>query len=89
MLSRGFIQLEKRHVAIYKRVKSMLPRRESERKAHPLARHSEILQGVETRLSMMHMTYSKYIDNNLLCFIPGKVKISHMEHNLFSMYWFS
>lgn len=75
MLSRGFIQLEKRHSAIFKRVKSMLPRRESERRAHPLARHSEILHGIETRLSMMNMTYFKYIDSNLLCFIPGKVKI--------------
>lgn len=75
MLSRGFIQLEKRHVAIHKRIKSMLPRRDSEKKAHPMARHSEILQVVETRLSMMNMTYFKYIDSDMLCFIPGKVNM--------------
>lgn len=75
MLSRGFIQVEKRHAGIYKRVKSLLPRRESERKVHPLARHCDILQGVETRLSMLNMTYMKYIESNLLCFIPGKVSI--------------
>lgn len=74
LLSRGFIQLEKRHASIYKRVKSLLPRRESERRAHPLARHCDILQAVETRISMLNMTYNKYIENNLLCFIPGKVK---------------
>ncbi|XP_044268874.1 protein MCM10 homolog [Tribolium madens] len=73
MLSRGFIQLEKRHAAIYKRVKSLLPRRESERRVHPLSRHCDILQAVETRISMLNMTYMKYIENNLLCFIPGKV----------------
>lgn len=73
MLSRGFIQLEKRHAVIYKRVKNLLPRRESERRAHPLSRHSDILQAIETRISMLKMTYIKYIESNLLCFIPGKV----------------
>uniref|UniRef100_A0A6P7HC29 F-box only protein 28 n=1 Tax=Diabrotica virgifera virgifera TaxID=50390 RepID=A0A6P7HC29_DIAVI len=72
-LTRGFFQLEKRHAAIYKKVKSQLPRRESERRAHPLSRHSDILQAVETRISMLNMTYHKFIGNNLLCFIPGKV----------------
>ncbi|ENN72196.1 hypothetical protein YQE_11156, partial [Dendroctonus ponderosae] len=73
LLSRGFIQLERRHAAIYRRVKTSLPRRESERKTHPLARHNEILQGVETRLSMLNMTYLRYIEHQIMCFIPGKV----------------
>lgn len=73
MLSRGFVQLEKRHSGIYKKVKSLLPRRESERRSHPLARHCDILQAVETRISMLNMTYVKFMENNLLCFIPGKV----------------
>ncbi|XP_019870813.1 F-box only protein 28 [Aethina tumida] len=73
MLSRGFIQLERKHSTIHKRIKSLLPRRESERRAHPLSRHCEILQAIETRISMLNMTYSKYIEKNLLCFIPGKV----------------
>ncbi|KAJ8981700.1 hypothetical protein NQ317_003421 [Molorchus minor] len=64
---------KKRHAAIYKRVKSLLPRRESERRAHPLSRHCDILQAVETRISMLNMTYIKYIESSLLCFIPGKV----------------
>nr|CAH7755992.1 unnamed protein product [Callosobruchus chinensis] len=81
LLSRGFIQLEKKHAAIYKRVKSMLPRRESERRLHPMARHSDILQAVETRISMLNMTYMKYIESNLLCFIPGKV-LDEMKHVL-------
>lgn len=72
-LSRSFHQLEKRHAAIHKKFKSQLPRRESERKSHPLSRHCDILQAVETRMSMLNMTYNKFIENNLLCFIPGKV----------------
>ncbi|GJQ84240.1 Mcm10 [Trypoxylus dichotomus] len=54
-------------------MKAMLPRRESERRTHPLARHCDILSAVETRISMLNMTFSKYIDTNLCCFIPGKV----------------
>nr|XP_023026576.1 F-box only protein 28 [Leptinotarsa decemlineata] len=73
LLSRGFIQLDKRHSAIFKKLKSMLPRRESERRAHPLSRHCDILQAVETRISMLNMTYIKFIEMNVLCFIPGKV----------------
>ncbi|XP_050307050.1 F-box only protein 28 isoform X2 [Anthonomus grandis grandis] len=73
LLSRGFIQIEKRHAACFKRVKAALPRRESERNSHPMARHCDILQGVETRLSMLNMTYMRCMENRLICFIPGKV----------------
>ncbi|KRT80967.1 hypothetical protein AMK59_5205 [Oryctes borbonicus] len=73
LLSRGFIQAEKRHSSIYKKMKALLPRRESERRNHPLANHCDILSALETRMSMLNMTFSKYIDTNLCCFIPGKV----------------
>ncbi|KAK4873451.1 hypothetical protein RN001_015480 [Aquatica leii] len=73
LLTRGFFQVEKRHSAIYKRMKSMLPRRESERRSHPLSRHCDILSAVETRLSMLSMTYLRYMEGNVCCFIPGKV----------------
>nr|XP_022900138.1 F-box only protein 28 [Onthophagus taurus] len=73
LLSRGFIQVEKRHSTIYKRMKTMLPRRESERRSHPLARHCDILSAVETRISMLNMTFSRYIEAGLCCFYPGKV----------------
>lgn len=75
LLSRGFVQVERRHSIVYKRVKSMLPRRESERRMHPLARCCDVLSAIETRISMLSMTFMKYIDNNLCCFIPGKVML--------------
>lgn len=43
------------------------------RRNHRLARHADILQCIETRISMLMMTYSKYIEANMCCFIPGKV----------------
>jgi len=50
-----------------------LPRRESERRSHPLSRHCDILTAIETRISLLGMTFMKYVDMELCCFIPGKV----------------
>lgn len=65
--------MEKYHGQCLKAVKTQLPRRESERRSHPLARHCDILTAIETRISMLSMTFTKYVDLNLCCFIPGKV----------------
>lgn len=69
-------------------------RRESERRNHSLARHADILAAVETRLSLLNMTFMKYVDSNLCCFIPGKVSwpihthtYTHRPPKLFSWYW--
>ncbi|KAL5008154.1 hypothetical protein ScPMuIL_013735 [Solemya velum] len=73
LLNQGFTRVDKFHAQIQKQVKSRLPRRESERRNHPLARHVDILSAIETRLSLLSMTYMRYIDTGLCCFIPGKV----------------
>lgn len=65
--------MTRRHANNLKNIKAQLPRRESERRNHPLAKHSDILTCIETRLSMLSMTYTKYMDLDLCCFIPGKV----------------
>lgn len=72
-LNRGFAKVDQLHAKISKSVKGQLPRRESERRNHALARHVDILSAVETRLSLLGMSYLKYIDMGLCCFIPGKV----------------
>lgn len=73
LLNRGFIKMTRRHSFNLKTIKNLLPRRESERRNHHLAKHADILTCIETRISMLSMTYSKYIDLDLCCFIPGKV----------------
>ncbi|XP_034234755.1 F-box only protein 28 isoform X1 [Thrips palmi] len=73
LLNKGFIAVERYHGACLKNVKAQLPRRESERRMHPMFRHCEILTAVETRLSMLSMTFMRYVDIKLCCFIPGKV----------------
>jgi len=40
---------------------------------HPLARHCDILTAIETRISLLGMTFVKYVELELCCFIPGKV----------------
>lgn len=73
LLNRGFNKMIRRHTTNLKRIKSLLPRRESERRNHPMARHADILTCIETRISMLSMTYTKYMELNLCCFIPGKI----------------
>lgn len=73
ILNCGFNKVVKQHSLSLKRIKALLPRRESERRTHCLARHADILTCLETRISMLSMTYSKYMDLNLCCFIPGRV----------------
>ncbi|XP_059480130.1 F-box only protein 28 [Neocloeon triangulifer] len=72
-LNKGLIAVEKFRNLCLREVKVQLPRRESERRVHPLARHVDVLMAIETRISMLSMTYGKYIDSGLCCFIPGKV----------------
>lgn len=60
-------------------------RRESERRNHSLARHADILAAVETRLSLLNMTFMKYVDSNLCCFIPGKVGVAATGKQLCSI----
>ncbi|XP_077468692.1 F-box only protein 28 isoform X3 [Stigmatopora argus] len=73
VLNQGFLKVERYHSMCQRQVKAQLPRRESERRTHSLARHADILAAVETRLSLLNMTFMKYVDSNLCCFIPGKV----------------
>lgn len=73
LLNKGFRKVERYQAKCLKEVKSQLPRRESERRNHSLFRHCDILTAIETRLSLLNMTFIKYVDCHMCCFIPGKV----------------
>ncbi|XP_067942768.1 F-box only protein 28-like isoform X2 [Watersipora subatra] len=72
-LNQGFTLVQKYHSDIQREVKNKLPRRESERRDHKYNRHAEILSAIETRVSLLQITYAKYIEAGYSCFIPGKV----------------
>ena len=61
LLNRGFVKVEKYHSLCFKKVKAQLPRRESERRSHPLARHCDVLSAIETRLSLLSWFQIHYI----------------------------
>ncbi|KAI6195317.1 Collagen type IV alpha-3-binding protein [Aphelenchoides besseyi] len=54
-------------------LKKRLPRKESARKEHPLNRYYDVISAIETRYTMLAMTFKKYLDSQLCCFIPGRV----------------
>ena len=72
-LTNGFLKVQVKHAKCLKQVKNAIPRRESERRAHKLFSKHDALQGLDTRLSLLKMTYNKYIVSHQCCFIPGKV----------------
>ncbi|KAL8603206.1 hypothetical protein ACOMHN_025221 [Nucella lapillus] len=72
-LTKAFVRVDRLHSQIQKNIKSQLPRKESERRNHALSRFVDVLSALETRLSLLSMTYTKYIDLELCCFIPGMV----------------
>lgn len=73
LLNRGFYAAEKYQSASLKAVKLLLPRRESERRKHPLSKKCDILIAIETRLSMLSMAFGRFMEAKSCCFIPGKV----------------
>ncbi|KAH7722363.1 F-box domain containing protein [Aphelenchoides avenae] len=72
-LNNGFHLLGRVVANSAQRLKKQLPKRESERRSHPFHRYAEIFSAIETRYTLLTMTYKKYIDQNFCCFIPGKV----------------
>jgi len=72
-LNYGFTQAENFYTVVQREIKKKLPRRESERRDHPYCRHADILSAIETRMSLLQITYAKYIETGYCCFIPGKV----------------
>ncbi|CAG0914483.1 unnamed protein product [Notodromas monacha] len=73
LLSAGFIAVEAEKNRISKELRLRTPRRFSDRKCHSLSKHIEILASLDTRISLLHMTYSRYIDSKQCPFVPGKV----------------
>ncbi|VDL63394.1 unnamed protein product [Nippostrongylus brasiliensis] len=72
LLNRGFQQLGLDIDREKLRIKRELPRRESMRRSHRLSRLNDAYAGLDTRFSIMTMTYRKFIDMKVTCFIPGK-----------------
>lgn len=57
----------------FQSIKSQMPRRESARRKHPLARESDIIEILHMRLTLLHMTFAKHIEKKHCCFFAGEI----------------
>lgn len=73
LLNRGFNSIKKYHDQCRSSVTSQMPRRDSERRVHPLFECWLSLWEINNIIYMLKCTFFQYIDLNLCCFIPGKV----------------
>ena len=55
-----------------------MPRRESARRNHPLARECDIVETLHMRLTLLQMTFGKHIERKHICFFPGEVSLLQM-----------
>lgn len=79
ILKRAFRQLEEQIRCYRKELKQQLPRRESERRKHPLSSRSEVLSAIETRVSLLDMSIMRYTEEGYCAFFPGKV-LDELRH---------
>ncbi len=63
-------------------IKAKMPRRESARRNHPLARESDIVETMHMRLSLLQMTFGKHIERKHVCFFAGDVSQKHIYLSL-------
>ena len=61
------------HPPLTPAVQSQMPRRESARRNHPLARECDIVETLHMRLTLLQMTFGKHIERKHICFFPGEV----------------
>ncbi|CAB3402718.1 unnamed protein product [Caenorhabditis bovis] len=76
-LNKGFEKLGKILETNKQNVKKGLPKRESQRKRHRLTKINEIYTAMDTRYSLLDLTFKKYMTHTHprlnICFIPGRV----------------
>ncbi|KFM61956.1 F-box only protein 28, partial [Stegodyphus mimosarum] len=56
-----------------KSIKAQMPRRESSRRRHPLARECDIIETLFMRLTLLNLIFGKQIEKKYCCFFPGQI----------------
>ena len=73
VLNGTFQRLQNQMLTRFQTIKSMMPRRESARRNHPLACESDIIETLHMRLTLLQMTFGKHIERKHCCFFAGEV----------------
>lgn len=72
-LNSTFQRLQNNMLVRFQSIKSQMPRRESARRNHPLARECDIIETLHMRLTLLQMTFGKHIERKHICFFPGEI----------------
>lgn len=72
-LNSSFNRLQNNMLVRFQSIKSQMPRRESARRNHPLARECDIVETLHMRLTLLQMTFGKHIERKHICFFPGEI----------------
>jgi len=72
-LNSTFNRLQNNMLVRFQTIKSQMPRRESARRNHPLARECDIVETLHMRLTLLQMTFGKHIERKHICFFPGEI----------------
>ncbi|CAH1789715.1 unnamed protein product [Owenia fusiformis] len=72
-VNQTFLRLQQQLTQRFQAIKAKMPRRESLRRKHPLARESDIIETIHMRLTLLQMTFGKHIERKHCCFFPGEI----------------
>ncbi|TRY69569.1 hypothetical protein TCAL_07637 [Tigriopus californicus] len=73
ILNTTFQKFQSQMLKRFHSIKSKMPRRESARRNHPLARESDIIETLHMRLTLLQMTFGKHIERKHVCFFAGEI----------------
>jgi len=73
MLNSTFQRLQSHMLSRFQAIKAQMPRRESARRNHPLARECDIVETLHMRLTLLQMTFGKHIERKHVCFFAGEI----------------
>uniref|UniRef100_A0A0P4W460 F-box domain-containing protein n=1 Tax=Scylla olivacea TaxID=85551 RepID=A0A0P4W460_SCYOL len=73
ILNSTFQRLQNQMLLRFQSIKGQMPRRESARRKHPLARESDIIETLHMRLTLLQMSFGKHIERKHCCFFAGDI----------------
>lgn len=73
LLNTTFQRLQNQMLQRFQTIKGQMPRRESARRTHPLARESDIVETLHMRLTLLQMSFGKHIERKHCCFFAGDI----------------
>lgn len=88
ILNSTFSKLQTQLMKRFQDIKKVMPRRESARRSHPLSYECDIVETCYMRLSLLQMSFGRYIEHKHCCFFPGAVSISICSFIVFFFVFF-